>query len=222
MDRCRYNILVLSDSDSWIAPYVREFAVTLRSEGHSVVVDEKFPQADEFDFCFMLSYSKLINRERLSKSRHNLVVHESALPHGKGWSPLTWQILEGKSQIPVTLFEAAERVDSGSIYLQRMISYAGHELVNDLREKQGQATVEMCLEFVHRYPDILSEAMEQNGEESFYPRRRPEDSRLDIDKSIREQFNLLRVVDNDKYPAFFDFHGRRYVLKIYEASTTGR
>ena len=219
MDRRKYSILVLSDSDSWIASYVGEFAVTLRNEGHRVVVADEFPCADEFDFCFLLSYSKLINREQLSKSRHNLVVHESALPHGKGWSPLTWQILEGKSQIPVTLFEANEKVDSGKIYLQRIISCAGNELVDDLRKKQGQVTVEMCLDFVHDYPDILSEAVEQNGEESFYPRRRPEDSRLDIDKSIREQFNLLRVVDNDKYPAFFDFHGRRYVLKIYEAST---
>jgi methionyl-tRNA formyltransferase len=30
-------------------------------------------------------------------------VHESALPQGQGWSPMTWQILEGASPIPVTL-----------------------------------------------------------------------------------------------------------------------
>jgi sialic acid synthase SpsE len=37
---------------------------------------------------------------------------------------------------------------------------------------------------------------------------------LDIDKTIQEQFNLLRIVDNEKYPAFFDFADHRYVLRI--------
>ena len=36
----------------------------------------------------------------------------------------------------------------------------------------------------------------QTGEESFYSRRWLSDSRLDVNKTIVEQFNLLRVVDN--------------------------
>ena len=45
-------------------------------------------------------------------------------------------------------------------------------------------------------------------------RRTPADSRLDPDKSIAEQFELLRVVDNQRYPAFFDHRGRRYRITI--------
>ena len=41
-----------------------------------------------------------------------------------------------------------------------------------------------------------------------------EDSLLDFNKTITEQFNLLRVVDNDKYPAFFENQGEKYFLKI--------
>jgi methionyl-tRNA formyltransferase len=37
---------------------------------------------------------------------------------------------------------------------------------------------------------------------------------LDPQKSLAEQFNILRVVDNDRYPAFFEWNGRRYNLKI--------
>jgi len=40
------------------------------------------------------------------------------------------------------------------------------------------------------------------------------DSRLDIDRSIKEQFNLLRVVGNEEYPAFFEINGHKYLLKI--------
>ena len=48
------------------------------------------------DLCICLSYSKLLSEKDLSKFKNVLVVHESELPKGKGWSPLSWQILEGK------------------------------------------------------------------------------------------------------------------------------
>ena len=54
----------------------------------------------------------------------------------------------------------------------------------------------------------------QKGDVSYYPRRTIEDSELDVDKTIREQFNLLRVVDNDNYPAFIKMHDKKYILKI--------
>ena len=35
-----------------------------------------------------------------------------------------------------------------------------------------------------------------------------------MSKSIDEQFNLLRVCDNERYPAFFYKDGVKYILKI--------
>jgi methionyl-tRNA formyltransferase len=31
---------------------------------------------------------------------------------------------------------------------------------------------------------------------------------------LAEQFDLLRVVDSERFPAFFEYRGRRYKLKI--------
>jgi len=60
----------------------------------------------------------------------------------------------------------------------------------------------------------MNQAREQSGDESFYPRRRPDDSRLDPSRTLAEQFRLLRVVDNDRYPAFFEWRGSMYTLRI--------
>ena len=89
----------------------------------------------------------------------------------------------------------------------------------DLRQIMGDAIVALCLEFVNRYPNVLAEARAQAGVESFYPRRCPEDSRIDIDKTLREQINLLRVVDNERYPAFFEWKGCRYRLAVSRIDT---
>ena len=144
----------------------------------------------------------MFNADQLARHRYNLVVHESALPQGQGWSPLTWQILEGASSNPITLFEAAAELDAGPIYLQKQIRLRGHELVDEWRALQASATFELCLDWFDRHQEVVLAANPQYGEASYYPRRRTADSQLDPDLSLAEQFNLLRVVDNERYGAF--------------------
>lgn len=210
----KYQIAIITDETSWSESYLNELITGFRDMGHEVVCRYRFDKEHSYDFVFLLSCQEIVKKEHLALNRHNIVVHASALPQGKGWSPLTWQILEGKSTVPVTLFEAVEHVDAGCIYLQEEIHFDGTELIEELRAAVGKATCKLCTAFVREYPDILRKSREQQGEESFYPRRRPEDSRLDLDKSIREQINLLRVVDNVRYPAFFEWKGHRYRILI--------
>ena len=208
------RITIASDSDSWIHPWNDRLEATLSASGHQVTRVTRAEDLTEGDLCFLLGCGFLISPERLALHRHNLVVHESALPLGRGWSPMTWQILEGASEIPITLFEAAEAVDAGPIYLQDTMVFEGHELVEDLRQVQGQMTVALCERFVSGFPQIVDQARPQSGDSSNYGRRRPEDSRLDPEQSVADQFNLLRVVDNERYPAYFELDGRRYTLQI--------
>ena len=210
-----YKIAIVLDAGSLFEQYAQELQMKLSGCGHSVRKLSRFDRENSYDFVFLLSCSEIIRKEYLFLNHHNLVVHASALPNGKGWSPLTWQILEGKSRIPVTLFEANEHVDAGCIYLQREICFEGTELIDEMRDSLGKVICELCFDFVCEYPAVLDTAREQTGEESFYPRRKPEDSRIDIEQPIRTQMNLLRVVDNERYPAFFDWKGKRYYLAIY-------
>ena len=82
---------------------------------------------------------------------HNLVVHESNLPKGKGWSPLTWQILEGKNKIPITLFEANSDIDGGNIF-KDFIYLQGHELIEEIRIKQALKSFNLILKFLNSNP----------------------------------------------------------------------
>ncbi len=51
-------------------------------------------------------------------------------------------------------------------------------------------------------------------ESSYYRLRNPSDSLIDPFRTIAEQFNLLRVCDPQRYPAFFDLHGCRYMITL--------
>ena len=204
---------------SWIVPFGRQLQDELVRLGHYVRAIHRASDLAAGDIAFFLGCQKIVPREALGLHAHNLVVHESALPRGRGWSPLTWQILAGAARIPVTLFEAAESVDSGAVYFQETIVFEGHELVDELRAQQGRATIELAKRFVDAYPHVTGRP--QTGEASYFPRRTPKDSELDPTKTLEQLFDQLRVVDNDRYPAFFRHRGHTYELTIRKRNEGG-
>ena len=62
--------------------------------------------------------------------------------------------------------------------------------------------------------NVISPKSQSNAPSNYYPKRTPEDSKLNINKSLIDQFNLLRVADKDRFPTFFEHLGHRYILKI--------
>lgn len=208
------HINVVTDKHSWLNQYIDDFITQLKPFCKKMSLWHSLEDIKNGDIIFYLSFSKIVPEKYLTMHKHNLVVHGSALPAGKGWSPLTWQILEGHNAIPMTLFEAQESLDSGPIYLQSIMQFEGHELIDEMRFIQSKCTFYLCLQFVMHYEEVIKKARKQSGVESFYPKRHKVDSKLDTNKTIVELFNLLRVVDNDKYPAFFEYFGHTYFLKI--------
>lgn len=209
--------IVIDNKKSWILPTGKKLLDVIKKLGHHARLVHRHEAVPRGDLAIYLGCEKIVKSETLVKNIHNIVVHESKLPQGRGMSPLTWQILEGKSKIPITVFEVSEGFDEGDIYLQKYIHFKGDELVDELRAKQASATIDLVLECVESYKNLRGK--KQTGRPTYYKRRRPADSELDINKSIKSQFNLLRVVDNERYPAFFRYKNTTYILKINKAST---
>ncbi len=217
MARLKIQILV-DNPASWILPFANELVERLKY-CHECNLIHEASEVEEGDVLFLLSCESIISGELLRLNRHNIVVHESGLPLGRGWSPLTWQILDGANEIPVTLFEAAPEVDAGPVYLRGVLTFEGHELCEELRNAQGNETIRLCEQFIEEYPP--GEGRRQEGEPTYYSRRTAKDSRLDPKASIEDQFELLRVVDNKRYPAYCDIRGHRYVIRIEKVGRVG-
>jgi methionyl-tRNA formyltransferase len=209
------KIAILVDNpESWFTPFAETLKSRLQCFGDAQLICSANLIPDPNDIAFLLSCEKKVSPDILARSGANIVVHASELPKGRGMSPLTWQILEGRNQIPLTLFEAVEAIDAGPVYLRDHINLRGTELLPEIHLILGQKILEMCVDFATKWPNILSSKVPQTGDPTYYRRRSSLDSRLDASKSIAEQFNLFRVADNEKYPAYFEILGRRYILKI--------
>lgn len=211
------KVAVLTSRKSWFVPYAKKLVNILKSRHLKANLYHKHAEIDvTYGVVFILSYFKKIDKKYLMRHKHNLVVHESDLPKGKGWAPLFWQILEGKNKISIVLFEATGKIDSGGIYLKECIKLNGHELHSEIRKKQAEKTVELCLAFLKKYKKL--KLKKQKGRSTFYKKRTPSDSELNIRKTLEKQINLLRIANNNAFPSFFRYRGYKYILKIYKES----
>jgi UDP-2,4-diacetamido-2,4,6-trideoxy-beta-L-altropyranose hydrolase len=208
------KVVLATTKGSWINDHIAGFCLELLLSGHAVRWIHELDKPVFGDICFYLGFDKIVPLAFRERFRFNLVVHESALPQGRGWSPLSWQILEGVDEVYITLLDAADEVDSGVIYLQDKMTFDGSELIQELRVVQAQKTFKLCHDFL-RYPEEISgNAQKQQGDISFYPRRLPEDSELDVNKSILDLFHHLRIADPDRYPSFFRLGNSKYKVTI--------
>lgn len=209
-----YKIAILLDKkNSWTFNFFNK--KTLKdNKKYKIKFFKNKNKLKNYDIVFIIGYTKILKKSFLNKNKLNLVIHESALPKGKGFSPIQWQILDNKNKIKFTLFEATKNFDSGPIYHQIEIKLKGNELSDELRKIQALESIRLIKEFMKIYPKKIN-IINQKGESSFYKKRKLSDSKIDINKTIRENFNHLRIVDNKNYPAYFYFKKKKYILKIF-------
>ena len=133
--------ILVDNPNSWITPYLKNLVSSIKQKKNCYVkLINSHEDVESGDVLCLLSCEKKFNKLNLNK--YNLVVHESDLPEGKGWSPLTWQVIEGKRNIPITLFEANSLIDSGNIYGQDFIELNGSELLSEIKEQQAELAKE--------------------------------------------------------------------------------
>ena len=206
------RIVILVDNDSWILPYAERLVDEVCSDGEAAQLVRHAEYLPESDVAFLLGCVQVVPDQSLRRSRFNLVVHESDLPKGRGLSPMTWQILEGQTSIPICLFNATGDIDAGAVIYRDTIELLGNETHDEWRSLQGEKTIELCLRFLDE--PSPPEGIAQGGKPTFYQRRTPSNSQLDPNRTLAEHFDLLRVADPDRYPAYFYHRGRWFILVL--------
>jgi methionyl-tRNA formyltransferase len=75
------------------------------------------------------------------------------------------------------------------------------------------------MDFAIQNIDSVNKIVQKEIDEPHFPRRTSKDSEIDICKSISEQFNLLRIADDERYPCFFNYKGYRYKISLTKIDT---
>lgn len=166
------------------------------------------------EFLFLLACSEIIKDDIRSKFDHTLVLHASDLPEGRGWSPYIWDIVAGKSDLTMSLLEAKDPVDTGDIWAKEKINIEKYELFDEINNKLFAAQLGLIARCINGETFNITSQSDIDIKPSYHKKRSLADSELDINKSIASQFDLLRVCDPNRYPAFIEIDGQKYLIKI--------
>tara|TARA_B100001287_G_C22614092_1_gene496620 strand:- start:364 stop:1008 length:645 start_codon:yes stop_codon:yes gene_type:complete len=213
------KIQILISKKSWANEFKSLIKSKLSKFSKNIkIYDHHNKLKKNFDVNIIFSYFKKIPYSHLKKSKSNLVPHESDLPKGRGMSPLSWQILEGKSKINFSLIEADINIDNGKIYYKKKVNIPKNILFKKIKKIQFNENIKLIIKFLKYYNNnkTFPNSVIYKGKSSYYKKRYPKDSELNINKSIKEQFNLLRIADPENYPSFFYINRKKIILKIKE------
>lgn len=204
--------ILCSSKEHPIYPYLEKWNQTHSSTREISLINE-IQEITYGDILFLISVKEIVKSEIRKKFTHSLVIHASDLPEGRGWSPVVWQVLQGSKKITVTLFEAIDKVDSGEIWKKQTFELEGNELYDEINEKLFETEFSL-MDFALENTNKITPSKQPDYKGTYFEKRKPEDSELDVNKTIAEQFDLMRIADVNRYPNFFKYRNHRYKLTL--------
>ncbi len=134
-----------------------------------------------------------------------LILHPSPLPKYRGGSPLQHQIINGETTSAVTILQAGEKIDAGSIYTQTPFSLTGtlDNIFARIVTVGTQDTTKVLGSIANK---TIRPLTQDESLATVFKRRKPEESELTIKdiqtKTSVELYNFIRAL-TDPYPNAF-------------------
>ena len=183
-------------------------------EIHHIDIIYRKEELQKGDILFLISYPKILGKEERSKFKKTFVIHASDLPNGRGWSPHIWELISGCNELTVTLLEAGDEVDAGDIWKKNVVKIPNSSLHDEIDHILFQEEIYLMDYAINNFENIQPTSQKNMGNPTYYRKRTPADSEIDPYISIAEQFNLIRVCNPDRYPAFLKLNGHTYQIQL--------
>ncbi len=146
-------------------------------------------------WVFFAHWSEIIP-EYITRKINGVIFHCTDLPYGRGGSPLQNLIIRGHKETKVSAIRLVNKLDAGNILLKSNISLDGS--ASEIFERMAHIIGEQCLRILRNdYNET-----EQEGEVTFFKRRKPDESNLDKNSftDLESIYNFIRMLDCDGYP----------------------
>lgn len=150
----------------------------------------------DIEKIFFLHWSSIIPAE-IHRSFECIIFHMTALPYGRGGSPLQNLIVRGHKRTAVTAFRCDDGIDSGPIYLQYPLDLDGP--ARRIFERATEVMLGLVEVIVREKPVSVP----QQGTPEVFIRRRPEESNLELATDADRAYDLIRMMDAEGYPHAF-------------------
>tara|TARA_B100000787_G_C16148473_1_gene275420 strand:- start:431 stop:1111 length:681 start_codon:yes stop_codon:yes gene_type:complete len=145
------------------------------------------------NFIFFPHWSYKIN-QNIIKKYNCICFHAAPLPFGRGGSPIQNMILKKFKKSPVCAIQMTNEIDSGPIYLKKMISLSGN--LEDIFIRISFAIIQMIKIIIKK----RITPKKQIGKVFKFERIKKKQSEIKKEKNINEIFDKIRMLSAEEYP----------------------
>lgn len=194
-----------------------------KEAGLSIYQPEKLSGSPEMEDLMKLgadgivtaAFGQFLPSKLLDSMDFAVNVHASLLPRHRGGAPIHYALIQGDEEAGVTIMEMVKEMDAGDMISRRSIPITDEDNVGTLFEKLALVGRDLLLDTLPAYiaGDIKPEPQD-TSQVTFSPNIKPEEEKLDWNKTNRQLFNQIRGMN--PWPVAHTFlKGDRF--KIYEA-----
>ena len=193
---------ILASSKSWNLEVFLELRVSEGGSWSYVETPEQLKKALSLGtpkYIFFLHWNWLVP-ESIFKRVECVCFHMTDVPFGRGGSPLQNLIIRGYSETKLTALRMEKKMDAGPVYGKRELSLSG--TAEEIYKRAARVSVELIQWIVKTSP----EPVQQKGEVVVFERRKPEQSKVNLNHSIEFLYDFIRMLDAPGYPKAFVEH----------------
>lgn len=146
-------------------------------------------------------------------------LHASLLPQYRGAAPINWAIINGETETGVTTFFIDDKIDTGSIILQKKEVILPEDNAGTLHDRLMELGASLVVETCQQIVSGTVNRLPQKETEDLKPAHKihKETCRVDWEAPLEDIHNLIRGLS--PYPAAWTHlvnHGKEEAIKIYE------
>ena len=205
--------ILLDPTNNWIYEHFKKFKLNKKLHNrYKIEISHNIGKKGKKDILFIIGYTKKISLKKLRHFKKKLIIHESYLPKGRGFSPVKHQILKKIYKIKCCLIDCEEKIDSGNIYDSEYLHVRKTDLYDDIKLKQYLITVKLIISFLKKYP--ITKSVKQKGKPTYFRKLNANDDKINPLKNIKSQFDILRSTDYKNHQNYFYLNNKKYFIRI--------
>ncbi|MDO9056592.1 MAG: formyltransferase family protein [Sulfuricurvum sp.] len=187
-----------------------------KSYNLKAAADLEFFSQHKFDLMIQGGWQRLFPDEVLATLRIGAIgLHGSSefLPRGRGRSPYNWSLIEGKKRFILHFFLIKPGIDDGDIFHYEHFEINDFDDINTMYYKGAILAKRAYVQYIPKLLNGDVRLIEQTGQPTYYPKRTPEDGKIDWNTMDVDQiYNSIRAQTKPYPGAFASFNGNRVSL----------
>jgi len=167
----------------------------------------------KYDLMIICGWQRLVPENILDTLKiGGIGIHGSSefLPKNRGRSPQVWSLIEGKKQFIMQYFLVNADADDGDLFHHKIYDINYWDTIKSLYYKNSIVTKRTLLDWIPKLMSGDFRTTPQKGEPTYYPKRNPEDGKINWDDDMLSIYNFVRaqtkpypgafsLVENEKY-----------------------